>query len=485
MAISSVVSVLLVTACAAPAGTVAEPGERAGPDTAEAAPLTSREAAEVLATTVADAAGSEAEASSTTAAGERALEVRVDVVDDPDEYAIETQGDFAVWWDPDVPEIEDTVPEVFELLTDVQSDATTNLGFGPLPTAEVGQYLNVYVHVPGDDRFPDFLGNGLGYSDVGMPYLAMPLGAHNDPTNVRHEAYHAMQSTSDYDVFEDDADAIWIIEASAEWYQHVRSDDDPRAFITAAAAYATPHLALWHLPETGRSDDPDDNDWLYGVRQYSMGTFLYYLTEHAGVDRAAVASVFAGDVDVSPQRHLFDTVGGARLGSSFADWAVATAVGFDYLTADQSAVALEELAAFASPDEVAAHVVTMVDPDDVTFSPPPELAPRSWAYNSIRIENTSDAIYSIDVVGAPTGSEGEPAQLAARVAVRSAAGDVRFVDVPMTSATEGRVDVEVAADDVEIYVVIASIPENFAGNEHYNYDVEVARTPRDAEPATE
>ncbi|MEM9515597.1 MAG: hypothetical protein AAGA42_12140 [Actinomycetota bacterium] len=400
------------------------------------------------------------------------LELRADVAGDPSAYDIATRGSFAVWWDPAFPETAATVPVLLALLAEVEADAQC-LGFGELGTAEAGQYLNVYVHHPGDDRFPDFLGNGLGYSDEGIPYLAMPFGAHDDPNNVRHEAYHALQSSSEYAVVDDDLDAQWIIEASAEWYQQVWSDGDPRAFVTAGSVYATPQYSLWHLPESGRPDDPIDNDWLYGVRQYGAGTFLYYLTEVAGVDRSAVAGVYTANADVSAQEFLYDATGGERLGAAFADWAAGTAVGFDYLTDEQATIAMDELAAFAGPDEIRPHVLTLSDPISESFSPSPEDAPRAWGYNSIVIENISATTYSIRLDGDPTGSAGGASRLVARVAIKDAAGDVQYLEVPMSTATTGELTVA-AADDTEIYVIVAAVPATFGGTEGYDYELTVA-----------
>ena len=175
------------------------------------------------------------------------------------------------------------------------------------------------------------------------------------------------------------------------------------------------------------------------------------------------------------QEFLFTEVGPDRLRSAFADWAAGTAAGFDYLADEQVDILLDELDFFTSPDEIRAHVSTLVDPGAVTVSPPRDLEPRSWAYNSILIENTEPSTYEVALRGSPTGSDGGTARFEARVVITDAADGVRYVEVPMSTATEGDGVVEVDGD-AEIQIVAASVPENFGGTESYPYEVEISRT---------
>ncbi len=233
------------------------------------------------------------------------LEIREDVVSPQTDFSIQTGDVFAVWWDPAFNEIAADAPQVLEYLTDVRKDAMDSLGFGELYSTRDGYFANVYIHVPEEDRFPDYFGNGVGFSEDGIPYLAMPYGSHNDRTNVFHEGFHIMQSSTEYLVVDYNIDAIWIIEASAEWYQASRNTDNPRAFIVAGAVYANPHFALWHLPESGRPDDPSENGWLYGVRQYGMSVFLYYLTNIKSVPRSVISGVYTTNATVTAQEYIY------------------------------------------------------------------------------------------------------------------------------------------------------------------------------------
>ena len=404
------------------------------------------------------------------------LTIREDVVSPSSDFSIQTKDVFAVWWDPAFSEIAADVPEVLDMLIDVRKDAMDSLGFGQLYSTRDGYFANVYIHVPEEDKFPDYFGNGVGFSEEGIPYLSMPYGSHNDRSNVFHEGFHIMQSSTEYLVVDDNIDAIWIIEASAEWYQASRNADNPRAFIVAGAVYANPHFALWHLPDSGRPEDPTDNDWLYGVRQYGASVLLYYLTNVKSVPRTVISGVYTTNATVTAQEYIYNNIGGDIFRSVFADWAVETAVGFDYLSEEQKSVLFDELNFFATSQEINAHSQVIQDTEaNGTFCPPPSLTPRSWAYSSFLINNTSAAEYSFNIRGDQAGSDGAASHFEARVAIKNSNDQIRYVEVPMQSTTGGQVSVSVNADDMEIYLVVSSVPENFGGNQTFGYAVDITR----------
>ena len=55
------------------------------------------------------------------------------------------------------------------------------------------------------------------------------------------------------------------------------------------------------------------NGWLYGVREYAMSSFLYYLTNVESVDASIIAGVYATNSEVTPQEYIFNAVGGDAL----------------------------------------------------------------------------------------------------------------------------------------------------------------------------
>ncbi|MEM8668156.1 MAG: hypothetical protein AAGG48_11610 [Planctomycetota bacterium] len=390
-------------------------------------------------------------------------------------FEIRTNGIFAVWWDPQAGPLEPGPEVVFELLDEVRNDVRDNLGLGDPPNTAAGFYFNVFVHRGEDDRFPNFLGNGVGFeANTDLPDLALPVGLHDDRSNVLHEGFHVFQTSSSYEVVDTNPDAPWIVEASAEWYQAHRNPTDERSFVVAGSPYALPHLSWWYTPGREPEGVTDDNGWLYGVREYAMSSFLYYLTNIESVDPAVIAGVYATDSTLTAQEYIFNEVGGDNLREMFADWAVRNAAGLDFLSPEQVDFALNELAAETTPDEVKNNILELdASEADGTFEPSQELTPGGWAYNSIKINNTSDTTYTIDVMGDATGSQGAAAHFEARVAVVNQ-GTTTYFDVPMAGTTNGRFTLDATENDSEIYIVVASTPDQLTGTQTYGYQIDIS-----------
>ncbi|MEM7311865.1 MAG: hypothetical protein AAF497_01815 [Planctomycetota bacterium] len=387
---------------------------------------------------------------------------------------IETEGIFAVWWDPAAGNLEPGPDVVFGLLDEVQNDVTNNLGFGNPPNPGAGYYFNVFLHRGEDDRFPNFFGNGVGFdSPTELPYLAMPVGAHDDRSNVLHEGFHVFQTSSNYEVVDTDPDAVWIVEGSAEWYQASRNPTDRRSFVVAGSPYALPHLPLWYTPGNEPVGVNPDNGWLYGVREYGMSVMLYFLTNVASVDPAVISGVYTTNSDLTAQQYIFDAVGGDNFRNMFADWAVQTAVGFDYLSEEQIEFTLEELNFFASSEEIKNNILELDSANaNGSYRPDQELTPAGWAYNSIKINNNDDVTYSIDIRGDTTGSEGALSHFEARAAVVN--GDsITYHNANMFDDLSGRLVFNATASDEEIYLVIASVPDQLSGIQTYDYVIDI------------
>ena len=387
-------------------------------------------------------------------------------------FEIQTDGIFAVWWDQPFDHSDET-GELFSLLNDIRTDVANNLGLGDPPNPAAGYYYNVFIHHGEDDRFPNDWGNGQGFGPQGLPYLTLPAGAHEDVSNVLHEGFHVFQTSSAYDVVDTNPDAVWIIEASAEWYQSSRNSDDPRAFITAGSAYALPHLSLWYMPENSPPTVDPSNDWLYGVKPYAMSVFLHYLTNVESVDRAIIPGVYSTNSPLTAQEYIFNAVGGDNLRNMFADWAARTAVGLDYLTEEQLEVTMDELDFFTDPDEVHAHAIELTGGQaNGTFSPELSLQPGGWAYNAIKIDNSADLTYTFDIRGDATGSQGAASHFEARLAVVNGV-NVTYQDVLMTDSLSGQISYSTTSADSELYLVISAVPDYLMGNQTYDYEVDI------------
>ncbi|MEM6365261.1 MAG: hypothetical protein AAF745_12600, partial [Planctomycetota bacterium] len=230
----------------------------------------------------------------------------------------------------------------------------------------------------------------------------------------------------------------------------------------------------WYTPGREPEGVVEDNGWLYGVREYAMSSFLYYLTNVESVDPAVIAGVYANNSNLTAQEFIFNEVGGDNLREMFADWAMRNAAGLDYLSAEQVDVAFNELAAETRPDEIKNNILELTTAEaNGSFGPTQELTPGGWAYNSIKIENSGDTTYTINVIGDATGSQGAASHFEARVALVNQ-GVTTYRDIPMTDAMNGSVVVNADAADSEIYIVIASTPDQLTGTQTYDYRVDIA-----------
>ncbi|MEM9564727.1 MAG: hypothetical protein AAGA93_19050 [Actinomycetota bacterium] len=416
---------------------------------------------------------------------------------EPPELSVYTRGSFAYWWDARF----DSLSEARELAAateEVQSDLAA-LGVGNPGAQAAGYFTNVFIHRGDDDVFPSYFGNGTGYEgddENGGPvfaYLAYPfdedLAANR--VNLFHEIFHVFQGAATYDgVPVIDADGpferAWIVEAMAEWYQMSRlGDAETRAFENVAAIAATPQLPLWAFfprdepaPDDGLSDEAVEAlFYAAGIRQYSNGAFLYYLTDVGGIDPKELLDAMYLDLTTTPQELLFDGVGPADFRRHYTEWAVATTADFAYL--DPATVALsretfDSFAAQAPAGSLAPHAIVLdgADPSG-TFSPDAASRPGAWAYNVVRIADPQPGSVSFTLNGDRTGDEGTSAHFDGAVLTRGGDGGWRTTDLTMLDQTTGEATVSVGDTDDEILVVVASVPERFVGDETYGYALTV------------
>ena len=391
------------------------------------------------------------------------------------DFEIQTDGIFAVWWDPQAGNINPGAEATFALLNEVRNDLTQNLGFSDPPNVAAGKYFNVFVHRGNEDRFPSSFGNGVGFeANSELPDLAVPEGLHDDRSNMLHEGFHIFQTSLDYQVVDFNPSALWIVEASAEWYQASRNSNDRRSFVVSGSPYALPHLPLWYTIGQEPPGVVASNDWLYGVRDYATSVFLYYLTNVETVDPSIISGVYTTETQLTPQQYIYNEVGGDNLRRMFADWAVQTAVGFDYLSDEQVAFTLDTLAAETQPEEIRNNILELNSANvNGRFSPEPVLTPGGWAYNSIKINNNQDLTYTFDLTGDVTGSQGAAAHFEARVAVVNGE-TITYQNFNMRDDLNGQMVLDASPSDSEIYLVIASVPDFLEGTQTYDYFVDIS-----------
>jgi len=391
---------------------------------------------------------------------------------DPTQLEVRTQGIYAIWWDPRFDHDGDT-ELMFRLLNAIREDCLDNLGLEDPPNPAAGYFYNVYIHHGEDDGFPNGWGNGQGTDLYGMPFLTLPDGAHIDEANLYHEGFHIFQYSANAPGFEYRGDSQWYIEATAQWYSASKLPDNMMAFLEAGAITANPHLALWHSFENEAPGDP--RDWLFQVRQYGMHTYLFFLTEVAGVDADLITNGFYSGTQLMPQQYHYEAIGGDLLRSHFSDWAAQNTADLAYLTREQVERARLEIEFVADENNLNPFVVTV--PNRGTegwFRPAAALMPRGWGYNVIRINHSGSARYRISVEGDEFGSQGAPAHFEGRIVVTSAAVP-RYESIEMLSPLEGHGMIDVVADDADVYIIVAALPEHFTGHQTYGYRVRITR----------
>lgn len=379
---------------------------------------------------------------------------------------------FAVWWHKDYDLTADATALLADLVA-VRLEARTELGLWDPPNPGQAVYYNVYLHDPGlgNDNYPDW-GAGQGTDSFGRPYLTLPLGAHRNPRYVFHEALHIFQYSSNSPGFEYRGDASWYVEASANWYVARKSPTALEAFLESNAIHANPQQTAWHSWDNGAPGDPQN--WQRLVHQYAMNSYLYYLTEVEEVPARYVMAGFYANTSQSPQEYLYRNI--ADLRTYFGNWAAHNAADFDYMTRAQWNRAVLELENYGQPDDINPYVATYTDSgtDGAWAEPEGSLTTRGWAYNVVRVNNTQGGSYTIDLEGTATGSEGAGAYFEARVVVRSATGDA-FHPISLSDGLTGSLNVTVTAADHTVYLVVAAVPEHFAGNQMYPYRYKITR----------
>jgi hypothetical protein len=386
--------------------------------------------------------------------------------------SVATDDIFAIWWDPAFNHADD-LPIMFGWLKDIRKDCIENLNMADPPNPAAGFFYNLYIHHGQDDILPDGWGNGQGTDTYGMPLLTLPDGAHVDRSNILHEGFHIFQYAATSPGFAYAGDSQWYTESAAQWYMAKNMPTGEGAFIEAGAITANPHLALWH---SFSNEAPGDaTDWFFQVRQYGMHTYLYYLTEVAGVDADIISGGFYAQTDLSPQQYHYDKIGGDQLRGYFADWAARNTGGFDYLTSAQLDRARVEAEASGDANNSHPFVLELTnDNASGVHTPPSSLKPRSWSYNVIKINNTQSKTFTINLLGEERGSDGALAHFEGRIVVKGNAG-TRYQPIVMDNALSGTATIAVESTDTEVFVVIASLPAHFTGNQTYPYEVNISQ----------
>ena len=401
-----------------------------------------------------------------------------------EEPVVVTNGIFAILWDPDFDHNSET-EIMFEQFNAIRDDCINNLGMSDPPNPESCFYYNIYVHHGDQDGFPNGWANGQGTDVSSMPFLTLPAGLNTDPANTYHEGFHIFQYQANSPGFAYSGDSQWYIETTAQWYMSSNMPGYLHAFVEAGAILANPQLALWH--SFGNQGPEDPTDWNYQVRQYGMHTLLYYLVDVARVSPELMTNGFYAGTDMRPQEYLYNQIGNETFREYFADWAAHNTGGLDYLTPEQVERAIQEHKYYGDPETSHPYITTISDADindSWSFNPCKTtesdcFAPRGWAYNVVKIDNTESSTYTFIINGDPVGSQNAESHFEGRI-VTVTNDKVDYHSIDMDSSLNGTKSVDITIDTSEIYLVIVSVPEYFTSYQTYGYEVEITRS--SAEP---
>ena len=147
-----------------------------------------------------------------------------------------------------------------------------------------------------------------------------------------------------------------------------------------------------------------------------------------------------------------------------------------YLTRGQVARAYQEVnglinAGVTSSDYINTYAIE-IDANDLksSYEPPSELRPRSWAYNVIKVINSANKTFEINFSGSEKGSQGANSYFENRIVTKSE-GTYSTIDFNLDNGLSGKKTISLSNDEEEFYIVVSSVPEQFSGNQNYNYSI--------------
>ncbi|MFT6722599.1 MAG: putative repeat protein (TIGR02543 family) [Flavobacteriaceae bacterium] len=391
-----------------------------------------------------------------------------------------TSGIFAIWWDKNFEHQHQSESEyTFKLLSEIRDKSINELGMPEPPNLAAGYYLNIYIHHDNDIFSDKKWGNGVGTNSYGLPFMTTGEGGAIDELNVFHEGFHLFQYKQNSPGFSYSGDGMWYTESSAQWFAFVNEPNLTNAIIEAAALVFNPQLALWHSFSNRASYDIVT--WLYEVRQYALHGLLYYLTDVEDVNESLITSGFSAGTNLLPQEYLYENIGAESFRTFFGNWAAANTANLSYLTREQVERAHNEvknlISAGITSVEYKNEFAIEIDGNNAqgTYSPEEYLRPRSWAYNVVRISNSAGNSYNFNFIGETLGSEDASSFFEVRIVKKAGEDNYTTTNFEIDNGLTGSKTVTLNDNEEEFYVVIISVPEQFTGNQNYNYSLTISQ----------
>ena len=396
-------------------------------------------------------------------------------------------GVFLIWWDVQN-DLTEQAAELLDSLAVYRESLLYEFDMMDPPNVRDGFYFNIYLHEPGD-VFPEGWGCGVGTDCYGYPYMTLPIGVLGNWLTVAHETMHVFGYSGDAPGFTH-PDANWYTEAGANWFAAYNYPDHPATFLEAESLVRLPHVSMWLAYANFPEYYPEN--WQRYVHQYALANFLYYLTHVRGVPDGLI---FEGKYnppdgqtqDLLPQEYLYFNIpagyGGMR--EIFVDWAAHITNDFDFILESQRETAENEWNYCADPEDD--NEFTQVYEDAGSggwYRPPDSLATTAWSFNTYKVLNSGNNLYTFQLSGDAYGSEGSPSLFRGKLLVRNSVFGARFYDLPMIDDTEGSITLEVTGDDSVLCFIVASVPDVFTDIEQvYGYEISIEKGPSSVEGA--
>jgi Family of unknown function (DUF6055) len=387
-----------------------------------------------------------------------------------------SRGIFIVWWDNNF-NYSAKADLMLDSMLAFRNTCLKNLGMQDPLNAQDGHYCNIYIHTPGDTtdfftaNYPDF-GNGVGGDSNGYPFMTLPifvLDANYTGTalgrwiNLAHETFHIFQTHGMWDItpgIYNTNDGGWFVEASANWFAYKRYSTYIRGHVEADILVRTPHVPLW----LGWSNLPNyyPNNWQRQVHQYALSTYLFYLTDVAGITDSNLVSIFYSGTNLTPQEYLYNQIGGEQLRNHFIDCAAHMTNGFDFILPTQYAGAKNEWNIYADPLDNNQFIKTYLNTgSNGWFKPADSLTTNAWSFNTYKLINTNTKSYTFDVNADAKGTYGDSSYFQGKVLVQNSITGSSFYNLVMNNNQQGSLTLTLTANDTAAYFIIASMPKVF------------------------
>ena len=398
-------------------------------------------------------------------------------------------GVFLIWWDVQN-DLTEQAAELLDSLAIYRESLLYEFDMMDPPNVRDGFYFNIYLHESGD-VFPEGWGCGVGTDCYGYPYMTLPIGVLGNWLTIAHETMHVFGYSGDAPGFAH-PDANWYTEAGANWFAAYNYPDHPATFLESESLVRLPHVSLWLAYANFPEYYPEN--WQRYVHQYGLANFLYYLTHVLGIPDGLI---FEGKYnppdgqtqDLLPQEYLYYNIpaGYGGLREIFVDWTAHITNDFDFILESQRETAENEWNYCADPEDDNEFMQVYEDAGSGGwYRPPDSLATTAWSFNTYKVLNSGNNLYTFQLSGDAYGSDGDPSLFRGRVLVRNAVFGARFYDLPMVDDTEGSITLEVTEDDSVLCFIVASVPDVFTNVEQvYGYQISVGKDPSSVEGSPE